>query len=232
VLRDVVGGAWERHSAEVGRALARVPALRGRGTQDDVRAELIAVVAHLTADEGELSVAGLRAALERDQARAAALLACVGSGLRRLPSHRGAVLRGAAGAVPEGLLPGDELFDFVPVTAVEGAEGLAGDRWAVWSVTGRRARSLVGRVGAGYEEIVFAPGTRLRVLEVRHGPAGRTVLLRELGAADSFAEPGALDDTDLAARDRLDDALSLTATRSDTSGWPVRARGGLLRRRR
>ncbi|MFD4560554.1 hypothetical protein ACFWP5_40625 [Streptomyces sp. NPDC058469] len=234
LLQSALAENWERHSAEVMRALTRIPALRGRELQDDVRSDLIAVVSYLSDAQGPLSAEAIRGQSVAEPERAKSLLASLSSGLRRLPSHRGAVVRGLGTVLVDSeLRPGDELFDTLPVSALDSPWELAGDRYVVWSVTGRRARVLFdGATADPYQEIVFAPRTRLRVLDVVDADTGRTVLLRELADAAEFAPRGVLDEQDELFRDKLHATLAAAGTARHGGDWPVRSVGPLTRRSR
>jgi hypothetical protein len=247
-VRALLGPAWDGHSAAVTRAMTRVPALRGGSSaeSEDAAADLAVLHAYLTAaPEAPWSYEAMRAAESRAGGRALEpVLACVASALRRLPSYRGAVVRPAGGIglteVAQLLLPGEELGDSLPISglAVErGGPAVAGDRYLVWSMTGSRSGSLLGQAGADgtdpADEVLFAPGTRLRLLAVDQAAGATVVLLRELAETAPAAVPGALDAADEAVLDRLR-ARGLTdetsAGRPAPAGLPGRCAGvlGLL----
>jgi hypothetical protein len=162
----------------------------------------------------------LQETLDAGRADLVPLLACVASGLGRLPSFRGAAVRPAGAALGEVaglLLPGEELGEAMPISGValdKGYPTVAADHYLIWSMTGRRASSLLGdpesRVGAAdnsappTDEIVFAPGTRFRYLAVEDRGGATVVLLRQLAdteVPESIA--GQLGDSDLAVLQRL-----------------------------
>ncbi|MET9112557.1 hypothetical protein ABZX29_39160, partial [Streptomyces zhihengii] len=205
LLRTTLGKSWEPYSSLVHRAFTRMPALRTADDAEGVTADLIAVCAHA----GTPSASGggdLDERLSRRDPGALALVGCVASGLRRLPSYRGAALR-TAGIFPDGydLLPGEELGEAVPLSAqqVGAVYGqLSQDHFLIWSSTARRTDTLTGTPSAG-GELLFAPGTRLRVLDTRQRGTARVVLLRELAEHEARAVPGRLNDIDRLVLDRL-----------------------------
>ncbi|MEU5023491.1 hypothetical protein [Streptomyces milbemycinicus] len=228
-FRALADAVWERHSAAVTRALTRMPALRG-AEQEAARIDLIALHMYLdtsydldTPDAPDtpaapLSHAALARGMRTGDDRLLPYAACVASALRRLPSYRGLACRRTHEA-DGGLVPGTLLRDPAPVCALPLAAGAprpAGAQYAIWSVTGRRTRQLTGRPGSasGGDEVVFAPGTLLRVLDVRDTDGAPLVLLREVpttasspSAAGAVPQDTRLDDHDRAALDRLDEAL-------------------------
>ncbi|MFI0719629.1 hypothetical protein [Streptomyces sp. NPDC021224] len=219
LVRALLGATWDGHSAAVTRAMTQVPVLRGGSVaeSEDATAELALLHAYMNVDQSApWSYEGLRAAAVSGDRALVPVLACVAAALRRLPSYRGAVVRpaGAPGIAGTArlLLPGEELGDVLPVSglAVErGGPAVAGDRYLVWSMTGRRAGSLLGGAGAEAagpapaDEVLFAPGTRLRLLAVDDLDGAAVVLLRELSETAPAAVPGVLDAADATALDRL-----------------------------
>lgn len=226
-FRALADAVWERHSAAVTRALTRMPALRG-AEQEAARTDLVALHVYLDTSYGpeapgapapdspaaRLSQAALAHGMRTGDERLLPYAACVASALRRLPSYRGPAIRGTHEA-DGGLVPGTLLRDPGPMCALPlaaGAKRPAGAQYAIWSVTGRRTRQLTGRPASagsasGGDEVVFAPGTLLRVLDVREADGAPLVLLREVPAAGAVPQDVRLDDHDRAALDRLDEAL-------------------------
>jgi hypothetical protein len=103
-------------------------------------------------------------------------------------------------------------------------------------MTGRRANSLLGESESGAaggsaappDEVLFAPGTRLRVLAVDDRVGATVVLLRELPpATPSPAAPGLLDDSDQAVLKRLYALKDQPTAVGSGQNWPDRCAGVL-----
>lgn len=228
-FRALADAVWDRHGTAVGRMLTRMPALRGQ-EQEAARADLIALHLYLHTSEGALRHDELARALRRGDKPLLPYAACLASGLRRLPSYRGVALRGAgAEDIDDGLAPGDLLRDPAPVCALPLAAGAprpSGARYAISSVTGRRVRQLTHRPGAGVarDEVVFPPGTLLRVLAVREEGDAPLILLREVPLTTPNAQPepgaGELDAADRAALDRMDEVLRGHSVAPGPFSWP------------
>ncbi|QLH26638.1 hypothetical protein [Streptomyces sp. Rer75] len=235
-FRALAERVWDRHGTAVGRMLTRLPALRGQ-EQDAARADLIALHLYLHTSEGALSHDELARALRHGDKPLLPYAACLASGLRRLPSYRGVAFRGAgAEDIDDGLAPGDLLRDPAPVCALPLAAGAPrprGAQYAISSVTGRRVRQLTDRPGAGAarDEVVFPPGTLMRVLDVREEGDAPLILLREvpLTTPNAQPEPGAaeLDAADRAALDRMDEVLRGHAVAPGPFSWPELCDGPL-----
>jgi hypothetical protein len=208
-----------------------MPGLRGGDRDEDVSADLVAVRSFLTLDDEPLGWRWLERRLAAGSVEAQPCLAGLASGLRRLPSYRGAVLR-AAGTLPpraRAPLPGTELCPTGPVCtyALGGARVPTGDRYLIWSLTGRRVRGLAGAARGGPEEVLFRPGTRFRVLGTQGGPGATTVLLREVAAGESAARPGEQDAADRQAREHLTQAAAGFSAAENATPWPPRLTGPL-----
>ncbi|MBD0693996.1 hypothetical protein BG452_43005, partial [Streptomyces sp. CBMA123] len=194
-FRALLGAHFHRYASRAEQAALRMPALRAQA-RDDLKDDLAAVYLH-HADTGiPVHRAELVEAARRSGAGdgpLACYLACLGSGLRRLPNHRGAVLLGAEAG--EGVLGqyarGTLLVEPAPVVGTAEAEVVPGTdvEFLVWSATGRRT-SVIAEDGD--PEVVFPPGTHFLVLDVL--PAGEDrparVLLRESGPAAAPDEAG------------------------------------------
>ncbi|MET9506779.1 hypothetical protein ABZY42_34610 [Streptomyces sp. NPDC006622] len=233
-FRDLVGSGWERHGAAVLRWLTRMPALRGQELEE-ARADLIALHAYLTDEDGPLHHTTLARDLRTGDGRLPGYAACLASALRRLPSHRGVAVRGAVPDAGEGVPePGTLLLDPAPVGALAlpraRPEGVP-VRYVIWSVTGRKVRQLLDRTGAAAaDEIVFAPGSAFRVLDTRTPHGVPVVLLRELSATAADYQGGAeeeLSGLDRSALDRLEKALDGALSGDGGPGWPARCTGAL-----
>ncbi|WP_411152371.1 hypothetical protein [Streptomyces sp. A30] len=229
-FRDFAAADWERHAAAVSRVLTRMPALRGRELEA-ARTDLIAAHAYLTTDEGPLHHRELIRDMRRGEGRLLPYAGCLASALRRLPSYRGMALRGgdADGPAPK---VGTLIQEPGPLSALAGSSALpsgVSTRYAIWSVTGRKVRQLLDRPGGSpYDEIVFVPGTGFRVLGVRTGPAGSSVvLLRELPGHATVYMDGAeeLSGLDLKALRQLEEALEKDLPVGEGRSWPERCKG-------
>ncbi|GAA4496915.1 hypothetical protein GCM10023191_039630 [Actinoallomurus oryzae] len=223
-FRALAQPVWERHSASVNRAMTQMPALRG-AQMDAARTDLVAVHIYLSGGQGELGRGD-------GDGMPAGYTACLGSGLCRLPSYRGVVVRGG---LPEGglerFMPGTVVREPGPVSALplRAAAGLsaAAGGYVIWSSTGRRVRPLLGSAsGAASDEVVFPPGAAFRVLDVRSaGPAPMVLLAEVVGGGPVDERPGGLDDADRAALERLDEALRRQAPPAGGASpatWPAR----------
>ncbi|MBW5481959.1 hypothetical protein GPJ59_08710 [Streptomyces bambusae] len=172
--------------------MSRLPSLRST-LQDDLKPDMVAIAVYLADTPDPVSRAGLVAA-----ARAAGpgpftpLLRSLGSGLRRLPGHYGAVMLAApAEEVPlDRYLPGSLLAEPAPVAALPACDAeLEGSvEFGIWSTTGRRTSVFAGPDDE--PEVVFPPGTAFSVLALRppdgdEGPI--RVLLREISPAEARA---------------------------------------------
>ncbi|WP_327412672.1 hypothetical protein [Streptomyces sp. NBC_01233] len=232
-FRALAADVWEAHGAQAARMLTRSPALRGPEL-DEARTDLVALLAYLSDQEGNLSAGELLRDLATGGGRLSSYAACLTSGLRRLPSYRGATLRGGssqgAGDTPG---TGSILRAPGPVSTWLKCPEIAGGapvRYAFWSVTGRKVRRLVGDQDTGPEEVVFAPGSAFRVLGTRVVSGSSVMMLRELpgSGASSTADAGALGPLDRTALAHLEQALGADHT-TDAPGWnwPERGAGSI-----
>ncbi|MFI5689334.1 hypothetical protein [Streptomyces sp. NPDC051636] len=236
-FRELASQVWEVHGAAVSRILTRMPALRGQETEA-ARADLVALLAYLTAEEGPLLPHALDRELRFGDGRLLPYAACIASALRRLPSYRGVVLRGgataqAAGPEPEAgallLVPGPVSSLALSSARPSGAPV----RYAIWSVTGRKVRQLLDRPGGAKhapEEVVFAPGSAFRVLGSRTVQGSPVLLLRELSgeaALPASATDGVeeLSQLDRVALGRLEAALGQQFPTERGGDWPQRCAG-------
>ncbi|MEV7601191.1 hypothetical protein AB0O91_27885 [Kitasatospora sp. NPDC089797] len=188
-FRALLGERFHRYASRAEQAALRMPALRAQD-REELKDDLTAVYLHHTDTGIPVHRAELVEAARRGPGAGALApyLACLGSGLRRLPNHRGAVLLGAE-AGEEALrqyVPGALLVEPAPVVGTAEAEVVPGTcaEFLVWSATGRRTAAIAED---GDPEVVFPPGTRFTVLDVL--PAGEDrparVLLREAGPASA-----------------------------------------------
>ncbi|MGF1430300.1 hypothetical protein [Kitasatospora sp. LaBMicrA B282] len=211
-VKELLGDQYLRIASKADHLAARLPALRST-PQDDVKPDLVAVLLHHT--DGGLPASRAELAAAARSARSGpltAFLTCLGSGLRRLPSHHGAVLLGAPVSEAElaAYVPGSVLAEPAAVAGVTSPAVVLGTpvEFAVWSATGRRTTLFGGP--SDEAEVVFAPGTCFTVLDVLPGDGAdrpTRVLLRE---SDPTATPDSSDsdrnhhpERDRTARERL-----------------------------
>lgn len=228
VFRTLADTEWDRHGTAVARALARMPALRGR-EQEAARADLIALRLYLHNNEGPLSHQALLHSLHTHDAGLLPYVACLASALSRLPSYRGVVLRATGPISSSGMpSPGTLLRDVAPVSATPldpvRPSMTTGASYVIWSVGARRVRQLLDP-GDGPEEVVFTPGTLFRVLDVRRGgqDRARQIFLRELPGSQMpvTSDP----EGDRAALARLDEAVHGRSAPASADQWPERCSG-------
>ena len=206
-FKELLGPHFQRCASRADQVAMRLPALRS-APREDLKTDLAAVFLH-HADSGvPVSRAELVEAARRPgPGPLDPFLACLASGLRRLPSHHGAVLLGADPG-PEELThyrPGAELAEPAPIVGLPAhdVELGAAVEFVVWSATGRRTAAFAE---AGEPEVVFPPGSRFSVLDLLSASDGRPtrILLRELvHPSAEEAEPAHAVDRDRQTRLRL-----------------------------
>ncbi|MFB9909052.1 hypothetical protein [Allokutzneria oryzae] len=228
-MRRSLGARYDHYANAVQRLLAERPGLRGAGGghADAVVADLVAVQVFASAKEQPLDDA-LRAG---DLDKLHPYAACVVSGLRRLPRFRGPVwCGGLADGSPRRV--GAECAEpgFVNAVATPAVELPGAEEVVLWSVTGRRAGDLWTDPGAERHRVVFAPGSRFRVLDVVEPADGhpRRVLLRELVATETVAaqeeqDRNALEGlrAEVGRRDAAEDRAALANPASFARAFPV-----------
>ncbi|MEV5539841.1 hypothetical protein AB0L13_23580 [Saccharopolyspora shandongensis] len=195
----------------VNAALALLPALRG-SDEDAARVDLVAVRLYLGG--GARGGAELNDALrDEDPLPCSAYLACLSSGLRRLPVQRGPVFRQSGWSwqqdVREAYPLGAVLSEPGLLSAVPGGGSVVPDLpvdIGIWSRAAHRTSALA--VGDEAEEVVFCQRSRFKVLAVDDGDARPAVLLGEL-AAGAAGGSGDLTEQDLAVAAKLREALHL-----------------------
>ena len=207
----------ERYDAEAGsiaRLLAETPGLRsGAGdTVEHVITDLVAARLYLAGntrafdDTVRSNTVGAHVPLSR----------CIMSGLRRLPSHRGATRIGATLRADERQLYADQRtvteWSFCPALAGGRLRPPGTTEVLIWSVTSRRTALLDPELP---EQVVFLPGTRFSVLRVEEGEHPR-ILLRELAAGEEGA--GAPADRAAASRKVLDE-MALRGLEQTSESW-------------
>ena len=229
-FRAMVGLGWDTHATPVRRTFSRLPAIAAT-ERAAAAVDLVAVRLYLTSPpDGECGPAAARSG----EAALRPYLACLASGLGRLPPYRGAVLRGVDAPVGTDLT-GAVLTEPGPVGGVsltgDGAYGWppTATVYVIWSDTARRVAVLADADtdadAAKRGDVVFGPGSRFAVLDVRPGDADTPdiVLLRELPATggDEAPQGGRL------ALTRLNEALETVRAESGPATWPAHALGPL-----
>ncbi|RSS60524.1 hypothetical protein EF918_32890 [Streptomyces sp. WAC06614] len=197
-LRELLGERYALLASRTELLGSRLPSLRAT-PQDDLTPDLVALAAYQADTCGPVPRADLVRAARAGAARAGGgpgpytpLLRCLGSGLRRLPGHYGAVMLAApAEQVPlDRYMPGSLLVEPAPVAAVPACDAdLEGTvEFGIWSTAGRRMALFAGPEDE--PEVVFPPGTAFSVLALTapaddDGPI--RILLRELAPAEAQA---------------------------------------------
>jgi hypothetical protein len=212
------GDAYGEALATVNAALATWPSMRQTA---GAKADYVAVCLYLgngaggSADIGAAVRSGTGGELDGQ-------LPCLVSGLRRLPTHRRAVLRqGRTGQPAEASVePGTVLTEpgfLVGTTDLDVTVPDADLDVLIWPATARRTSEL--RVGPPVNEVVFFAGARFKALAVRTVEPGAdteddspaapraAALFRELAPGEQAPTSGELDERDLAALAKLDQAL-------------------------
>ncbi|MGW0513176.1 hypothetical protein ACWD1W_28695 [Streptomyces olivaceoviridis] len=177
-LRAYLGPFWKQHRTAASQIVERLFPASSREQSDALIAELVAVHVYMTAVDD----AQLRAALAQDDDQSRTLLRCLRSGMRRLPSYRGAAVSTAeefvARLTPEAA--GDEWEGDLPVRAVSVGRTYPGpstDHLLIWSVTGRRSGTRADDDG---QDVLFARESRFRVLGVARRGQATVGLLQEV----------------------------------------------------
>ncbi|MCP2244924.1 hypothetical protein [Lentzea aerocolonigenes] len=182
-VRRALGERYSVHAATVCRLLAQRPdAEEDPAAFEAMVTDLTALLACVSQDE-EMVVDTLRMGR---LGRLRPYVACIVSGLNRLPVHNGvATVWGVTGPTgPRRYRSGDVLVEHGLLDAVanpsQRIEGVT--EYLLWSVTGRRVE-VADRVAVATEErVIFAPGTPFRVLAVAEaeGDHPQQVLLQEM----------------------------------------------------
>jgi hypothetical protein len=188
-VRRALGERYGVHAATVCRLLAQRPdAEEDPAAFEAMVTDLTALLACVSQDE-EMVVETLRMGR---LGRLRPYVACIVSGLNRLPVHNGvAMVWGQSGPTgPRRYRTGDVLVEHGLLDAIanptQRVEGTT--EYLLWSVTGRRVE-VADRVAVATEErVLFPPGTAFRVLAVAEaeGDHPQQVLLQEMAgpAAD------------------------------------------------
>jgi hypothetical protein len=207
-LQQSMSREFSATASSVARVLSQNPRLRGGGEQEVV-VDLVAVRLYLT-EYGQRIDDNVRTGQPGAHVPFAR---CVNAGLRRLPSHRGAVRLRATLSDAEWSWYGSVRliteWAFCPALT-DGTVQLPGNvDFLIWSATARRTSALAPEMPG---QVLFLPGTLFRVLEVRDGPR-REVLLREMSARETASgEPLGLEPTPL-------DEIALTGLGKTNVAW-------------
>ena len=212
-LHKALNDQYDVAASTVSRMLSEVPGLRVGMEADEVLADLVAVRLYLTGDSEGVDRA-VRAATPGPHVPMAR---CVASGLRRLPSFRGATQLWAAAGQSELDWYRDRALvsEWAFLTASTASRpARAGEiEFRIWAMTARRTQLIDARVA---DQVLFVPGTSFKVLEVRDEPSP-VVLLRELSSAE-IGEDGEVN----AGRSMFDD-LALNGLDQAAQEWAARA---------
>ncbi|MFG2549598.1 hypothetical protein [Streptomyces sp. NPDC048581] len=208
-LRRTLKEQYDSASNHVARVLSESPGLRGGSKQsaDDVVTDLVAVRLYLSGgtDRIDSAVRGATVGPHVPLAR------CVASGLRRLPSYRGATLLRAALSEAEWQWYGKRrlVTEWAFCSALTAAHPeMTGDvDVLIWSMTARRTALLDPTVP---DRVLYLPGTSFKVLGVRDEER-RVLLLRELTGPEIGAD-GSVD----IRRLPLDDLAMTRLEQADT----------------
>ncbi|SEL31117.1 hypothetical protein [Streptacidiphilus jiangxiensis] len=225
-VRRTFSAQYHAIAGSVSRVMSEAPGLRdGSRTAADALTDLVAVRLYLSGDGAEVddAVRGATVGPHVPLAR------CIASGLRRLPSYRGAALVRArlTAAEWDWYHEGRRVTEWAFWTAWTGwrlaPEGAAD--LLVWSLTGRRTSLLDPAVP---DRVVFLPGTAFKVLRADDSGPRPLLLLRELTAAEATEPEEArqadapLDALALGVLDRAVEALgAATGGNSQESGEPA-----------
>ncbi|MDO0916583.1 hypothetical protein QQM39_38910 [Streptomyces sp. DT2A-34] len=208
-LRRTLKEQYDSASNHVARVLSEAPGLRGGSKQsaDDVVTDLVAVRLYLSGgtDRIDSAVRGATVGPHVPLAR------CVASGLRRLPSYRGATLLRTTLSEAEWQWYGKRrlVTEWAFCAALTAAHPeMAGDvDVLIWSMTARRTALLDPTVP---DRVLYLPGTSFKVLGVRDEER-RVLLLRELTGPEIGAD-GSVD----IRRLPLDDLAMTRLEQADT----------------
>ncbi|MFJ8916315.1 hypothetical protein [Amycolatopsis sp. NPDC102389] len=214
------GDEYGEALATVNAALATWPSMRGQ-TDSGVKADYVAVCLYLGRGRG--GFADLNTAVRGGVAgEIDGQVSCLASGLRRLPTHRRAVLRqskdaqGLEGTIAPGSILTEPGF-LVGSMDLDVTVPDADLDVLIWPASARRTSELL--IGQPVNEVVFFAGARFKALALRatepvdgepsDEPAAPRVaaLFRELAPDETVAASGELDEHDLAVLAKLDRAL-------------------------
>ncbi len=206
--------------ATVNAALATWPSMRGQA-DSGAKADYVAVCLYLGRGRGgfgnlHTAVRGGGAGEIPDQ------ITCLASGLRRLPTHRRAVLRQSKDpqALERTMAPGSILTEpgfLVGSMDLDVTVPDADLDVLIWPASARRTSELM--IGQPVNEVVFFAGARFKALALREAEPVEgepnddptvprvAALFRELGPDEAVPVSDELDEHDLAVLAKLDRAL-------------------------
>ncbi|MFF8430642.1 hypothetical protein ACF07Y_36990 [Streptomyces sp. NPDC016566] len=204
-FRSLLGSQYVRYASRADQLATRLPGLRS-SRDKDITPDLVAALLYCT-DAGIPVSRDEVVSLARNgnAGELAPFLACLSSGLLRLPVHHGGVLLDAEADAEElaHYQVGTILVEPAPMVGLPRTDAAldATVEFAVWSTTGRRTSLLGG------PWVVFGPGTRFSVVGVEPGSEvsrPTRVLLRDIGASlPSPPQDGRGTDRDRSAQVRL-----------------------------
>ncbi|MGW3471498.1 hypothetical protein ACWDKQ_24260 [Saccharopolyspora sp. NPDC000995] len=178
-FRASLGWRFDAATQMVTRMLAERPGMRaGGGTAEALTTELAAAQIFASSEQTEV-VEAIRSGSGQIEL---SYLHCLASGLRRLPSLQGVVVRGGPSdaAAVDDYVVGAELLEPAPMVARADMEAVVPGAVEVliWSITSRRLAGLVE--GERRTDVVFLPGTVFQVVAVDRTAAKPQVLLAEV----------------------------------------------------
>lgn len=207
---EAAGPEFDEFLPSVNSALASFPALRD-GADEDAKSDFVAVCFYLGDGDNGANTTN-RLLREGGAGPLHDRVACLSSGLGRLPVHRGPAFRMARSG-PRGL----PAYEVGEVLAEPGFLSATGEHdlddeqehldVLIWSYTARRTSAFAR--GGLPAEVVFIASSRFKVLETadeQEGESAPAVLMRELRPGEDAAA-GALDETDESVLSRLRRAL-------------------------
>ncbi len=178
-FRASLGWRFDAATQMVTRMLAERPGMRASGgTAEALTTELAAAQVFASSEQTEV-VEAIRSGSGQIEL---SYLHCLASGLRRLPSLQGVVVRGGPSdaAAVDDYVVGAELLEPAPMVARADPEAAVPGAVEVliWSITSRRLAGLVE--GERRTDVVFLPGTVFQVVAVDRTAAKPRVLLAEV----------------------------------------------------
>ncbi|GAA0504181.1 hypothetical protein GCM10011581_45290 [Saccharopolyspora subtropica] len=215
-LRRTLNREFDAMSVSVSRILSEHPGFQSRDrSSSDVLTDAVAVRLYLPSHGVEID----RALRTGANGPHVPMARCVVSGLRKLPSHRGATVFSASPTPEQWQLYRERRlvteWGFLHALTEPGPQEDGAVDVLVWSMTGRRTK-LLEPDGADRVDnrVVFVPGTSFKILELAEpGESERgRIMLRELAESEVDAEGRVV------VNQALDD-LALTSLRRCMERW-------------